>query len=89
MRKITRSFTFWFCIASLIIVCLSELIDIRIVFWTDLPVFYRLAFPGNIAFQWPAGIEHVWYALHFISYLIYGGIIDLIRYLIKRIRRKA
>ena len=89
MKKLFKSFTFWFAVASVLIILLNVIgQDSKNIVLTlsNYPLYMILQKAGFKLYD-PNAIDHTffisqmfsWFVWHFVSYLCYGFIIDLIR----------
>ena len=97
MKKIYKSFTFRFAITSMAIIFFSLIIDSNNILLTvsNFPLYLFLKAMGFTLYQ-PNAIDHtfflqhllLWFKWHFISFICYGLIIDIIKVIIKNRKTK-
>lgn len=87
MKKIMKSFTFWFCIASILIIIWNitgnDDLNLLLIGANPILVFFDGTEPFKSAIRSMDSFT-IWYVLHFCSFVIYGAIIDVIRNTIKK-----
>lgn len=91
MKKIFKSFTFWFLILSILIIFLHQIgQDSKSIILIGFNPLLRLL-PNEFMNSGPVvscntisgNISIYWYIASIISFIIYGGLLDLIKKLIK------
>ena len=82
-----KSFTFWFCIASILIIIWNitgnDDLNILLIAVNPILLFFDWTEPFKSAIRSMDSIT-IWYVLHFFSFIIYGAVIDAIRHTIKK-----
>ena len=85
MKRILRSSTFWFAIASIALICdnfINTGSEGLLLAFSNYPLYTYLT--SNVFNHFPRNANFVWYSWHFITYICYGLIIDIFRYEMKK-----
>lgn len=84
MKKVLRSFTFWFIVVGIIVVVynLAGQDDKNIIMCGLNPIL--VALDNQVCRPILNEIPYSWHLLSLLSMALYGAIFDFIRYLIKR-----
>ena len=85
MKRILRSSTFWFALASIALIWNNSNDKSNlglILILSNYPLYTYLT--SHVFNHFPRDTNFVWYSWHFITYICYGLIIDIFRWKIKK-----
>ena len=85
MKKITKTFTFWFLIIGLVVITLNllNMDDLNLLMIGLNPILNMLS--SSKLCGYIADVPYLWHILSLITVIGYGVIIDLIRKMVKKI----